>query len=154
MPPFLISVTPSVCLSITLFTHDPLNRLQIGFVVNRLESGLIASVFTHSLANRHHNNCDNVGGASYLFLQACGSDPWIFVGKTSSQGELHVDYWSFSLSKQSTFWCSFYSLCTLSVIVFLPNKEFKHPICMHGRIYWECYFPSIVLWFLVYLEDK
>ena len=50
-------------------SHDFLNRLEIGFVVKRLGSGLIASGFTHSLANQLHlNDCDIVGGASYLFL--------------------------------------------------------------------------------------
>ena len=35
-----------------LFTQDYFNWLLIGFVAKRLESGLIASAFTHSLASR------------------------------------------------------------------------------------------------------
>ena len=82
-------------LAFTLFTHDYLNRLQIGFVVKWLESGLIASTFTHSLANglrlrqnydylHRLNNSDIVGGELYLFRKGCSSVACVFVGKTSS----------------------------------------------------------------------
>ena len=76
----------------TLFTHDYLNRLQIGFVVKQLESGLIASPFIHSLANQLRlNNCDIVGGVSCTSLhKRCGSVACMFVGKNkqSRQGRL------------------------------------------------------------------
>ena len=61
------------------------------FVVKRLESGLIASTFTHSLANwLRLNNCYIVGGVSYLFPQALWVRYLYICWKTSSQGE--VDY--------------------------------------------------------------
>ena len=67
----LVRSLPQPTHTYTLFTHNFLNRLKIGFVVKQLESGLIASTFTHSLSNRlRFNNCNIVGGASYLFPQA------------------------------------------------------------------------------------
>ena len=67
-----------------------------------------------------------VGGASCL-------SPWAlwFSCLHICQGNKHSmqtqsmqkDYWSLDLSKQSTFWCSFGSLHTLMVAVFLLNEK-------------------------------
>ena len=52
----------------TLFTHDCLNRLLIGFVAKQLESSLIASTVTHSLADwlRLRQNYDYLHRQSIL----------------------------------------------------------------------------------------
>ena len=78
----IVNITSSIIpeeyqYSFTLFTnyYMYLNQLLIGFVAKWLESKLIASTFTHSLANwscqwqkydylRNYNNCNIVGGAS------------------------------------------------------------------------------------------
>ena len=137
----------------TLFTHDYLNQLLIGYVTKRLESGLIASTFTHSLANRFclrknydylHKiyNCNIVGGASYIFLQVLWFGCLCICWRNKQSGRSRL--LKFQLEQTKQFVVFFLLIACKGYIYvvgrcFLAERGIKHPICMYCKTHQEWY---------------
>ena len=149
--------------NITPCSHDYLNRVLISFVAKRLESSLIASAITYSLANRIHlkqnydclheiNNCNIVGGASHLFQEVLWFSCLCICqrNKQSKRSRLH----KFLLEQTKHFLVFFLLVAYVASRCFLAEQGMKHSICMDCKYIENAISTSVVVQFVVYLVKE